>query len=240
MSLTDQESRSARRFVAARARTLDLVAAHETDALVDEQCAAGRDVISLYGSPHWLPPEHVRRAARSAIDDNGGAPLPDCRRCGRLWQNGSELRRESSPIPLRRSQSPTPPIMPCPSLFTTVLEPGAEILTFSPHYYYQGIITLAGGVPTYAATVQAEGWRWDIEALRAAVTPRTTAILVNTPTNPTGYTATREDLRLIVELAAERDLLIISDEAYDHTIYDGGEHISIASLPEPGSEHSRC
>jgi aspartate aminotransferase len=231
MRLTDEGSRSARRFVAARARALDPVAPNETDALVNELRAGGRDVISLYGSPHWLPPEHVRRAARSAVDDNSGAPA-----------SGLPALREAAAERIRTEKGITAdPVTEIAVtnaanhalyvVFTTVLEPGAEILTFSPHYYYQGIITLAGGVPTYAPTVQADGWRWDIEALRAAVTPRTTAILVNTPTNPTGYTATREDLKAIVKLAVERDLLIISDEAYDHTIYDDHEHISIASLP---------
>lgn len=229
--MTDDHPHGPRRFVAARARALDLVAAHETEALVNELRAAGRDVISLYGSPHWLPPEHVLRAARSAVDDNGGAPasgLPALREAvaERITTEKAITADPATEIAVTNAANHALYVV-----LTTVLEPGAEVLTFSPHYYYQGIITLAGGVPTYAPTAQADGWRWDIEALRAAVTPRTAAIIVNTPTNPTGYTATREDLKSIVELAGEHDLLIISDEAYDHTIYDHGEHISIASLP---------
>jgi aspartate/methionine/tyrosine aminotransferase len=117
-------------------------------------------------------------------------------------------------------------------LFATMLDSGDEVLTFSPHYYYQGLIELAGGVPTYAPTREVDGWTWDLDALRAAVTPRTKVVVVNTPTNPTGHVASDDDLRGVAAIAEEHDLLIVSDEAYDHTVYDGGRHRSIAALPE--------
>jgi aspartate/methionine/tyrosine aminotransferase len=217
--------------VAQRAASLELVASNETARLVRELRAAGADVLSLYGSPYWLPPEHVLEAARIAVSDNAGAPasgLPE------LLQAMSEqlLREKGIAASADREIAVTNAANHALSvLFTTVLEPGDEVLTFSPHYYYQGLVTLAGATPTYAETRQQDGWRWDLDALRGAVTDRTRVLIVNTPTNPTGYVATESDLRSIVELAIERDLLIVSDEAYDHTVYDGRPHLSTAALP---------
>jgi aspartate/methionine/tyrosine aminotransferase len=74
------------------------------------------------------------------------------------------------------------------------------------------------------------GWRWELDELERAITPRTKAIYINSPNNPTGGVLTRADLERLAAIATERDLWILSDEAYEHIIYKG-EHVSIASLP---------
>jgi aspartate/methionine/tyrosine aminotransferase len=231
MTAIEQEPMSPGRFAASRSRDLDLVASNETAAILGVRRAAGLEVISLFGSPFWLPPEHVLDAARAAVSDNRGAPasgLPALRAAmaKRIREEKGIVADPETEMAVTNAANHGLYVA-----FTTVLDPGDEVLTFSPHYYYQGTVTLAGGVPTYAETQQANGWAWEIDALRAAVTARTKVIVVNTPTNPTGYVATRDDLQAIVDIATERDLLIVSDEAYDHTVYDGAEHISIASLP---------
>jgi aspartate aminotransferase len=215
----------------ARARGLEPVAFRETADITRQVVAAGREVLSLYGSPHWLPPQHVLDAARAAVSENtavpvGGLPALQVAIAARLARENGMLVDPESEVLVTNAANHGLSV-----LFTTILDPGDEVLTFAPHYYYQGLIGLAGGVPTYADTSQENGWAWDHDALRAAVTPRTKVLLVNTPTNPTGYVANPADLRAIAELAAERDLLIVSDEAYDHTIYDGARHLSIAAVP---------
>jgi aspartate aminotransferase len=219
-------------MVAARAKALEPVAAQETMRITRELRAQGRDVVSLYGSPHWLPPEHVLSRARAAVSDNDGAPaegLPAL-----LEAIAARLARENAVHvdPEQEIVVTNAANHALSVLFAAMLDPGDEVLTFSPHYYYQGVIELAGGVPTYAPTRQEDGWAWDLDALRAAVTPRTKILVVNTPTNPTGHVASDDDLRGVAAIAADRDLLIVSDEAYDHTVYDRDGHRSIAALPE--------
>ena len=111
-----------------------------------------------------------------------------------------------------------------------LLEPGDEVIAFEPYYdSYAACIALAGGVRV-PVTLRPPSFRPDTEALRAAVTPRTRMILLNSPHNPTGAVFTRAELTAIAELACHRDLLVISDEVYEHMVYTG-EHVPIASLP---------
>jgi N-succinyldiaminopimelate aminotransferase len=111
-----------------------------------------------------------------------------------------------------------------------LVEPGDEVIAFEPYYdSYAACIALAGGVRV-PVTLRAPGFRPDLDELRAAVTPRTRLILLNTPHNPTGSVFTRDELTAIAELACERDLLVICDEVYEHMVYTG-EHVPIGSLP---------
>ncbi len=111
-----------------------------------------------------------------------------------------------------------------------LVEPGDEVIAFEPYYdSYAACIALAGGVRV-PVTLRAPAFRPDLGALRAAVTPRTRLILLNSPHNPTGSVFTRAELTAIAELACERDLLVISDEVYEHMVYSG-EHVPVGSLP---------
>ncbi len=111
-----------------------------------------------------------------------------------------------------------------------LVEPGDEVIAFEPYYdSYAACIALAGGTRV-PVTLRAPDFRPDLDELRAAVTPRTRLILLNTPHNPTGTVFTRDELTAIAELACERDLLVICDEVYEHMVYTG-EHVPIGSLP---------
>jgi N-succinyldiaminopimelate aminotransferase len=111
-----------------------------------------------------------------------------------------------------------------------LVEPGDEVIAFEPYYdSYAACIALAGGVRV-PVTLRAPEFRPDLDALRAAVTPRTRLILLNSPHNPTGSVFSRAELTAVAELACERDLLVISDEVYEHMVYSG-EHVPIGSLP---------
>ena len=114
-----------------------------------------------------------------------------------------------------------------------LLEPGDEVIALEPYYdSYAACIAMAGArrVPV---TLRPDGGRFalDLDELRAAVTDRTRLILLNTPHNPTGAVLPREQLAAIAELCTERGLLAVTDEVYEHLVFDGGEHVPLASFP---------
>ena len=112
-----------------------------------------------------------------------------------------------------------------------ILNPGEEVIVPTPCFVsYQAEVTLAGGVPIEIPTYAEDGFMLRREALEAAITPRTKAILIGYPNNPTGAVATRQAMLEIAEIAAAHDLVIISDELYDKLIY-GVEHVCFPALP---------
>ena len=105
------------------------------------------------------------------------------------------------------------------------------MLTLEPFYdSYSACIQLAGATRTTAA-LRAPDFALDADELRAAVTPATRVLLLNSPHNPTGRVLTRDELATIAELCVEHDLVCVSDEVYEHLVYDGLEHVPIATLP---------
>jgi N-succinyldiaminopimelate aminotransferase len=111
-----------------------------------------------------------------------------------------------------------------------LVEPGDEVIALEPYYdSYAACIAMAGGVRV-PVTLRPPDFRPDLGALAAAVTPRTRIILLNTPHNPTGAVLTRAELAAVAELACSRNLLVITDEVYEHLVFEG-EHVPIASLP---------
>ncbi len=114
-----------------------------------------------------------------------------------------------------------------------LLEPGDEVVALEPYYdSYAASIALAGGRRVPVTLRPHEGsFRLDLDELRAAVTDRTRLLLLNTPHNPTGTVLTRAELAAIAELAVERDLLVVTDEVYEHLVFDDAEHLPLASFP---------
>ncbi len=111
-----------------------------------------------------------------------------------------------------------------------LLEPGDEVIALEPYYdSYAACIAMAGAIRV-PITLRAPAFRPDLDALADAITSRTRLILLNSPHNPTGMVATRDELMAIAELAIRHDLLVISDEVYEHVVFEG-EHIPIATLP---------
>jgi N-succinyldiaminopimelate aminotransferase len=111
-----------------------------------------------------------------------------------------------------------------------LVEPGDEVIALEPYYdSYAANIAMAGGVRV-PVTLRPPDFRLNLDALRAAVTPRTRLILLNTPHNPTGAVLSRAELAAVAELACSRDLLVVTDEVYEHLVFDG-EHVPVASLP---------
>jgi len=111
-----------------------------------------------------------------------------------------------------------------------VCDPGDGIILFEPYYdSYKASVVMAGAVPAFV-TLEAPDWCYDASTLERAVTERTRAILVNTPHNPTGKVFSRAELEGIARLCMERDLVCITDEVYEHMVYEG-RHVPMATLP---------
>ena len=111
-----------------------------------------------------------------------------------------------------------------------VLDPGDEVVVFEPFYENYGPdAILTGATPRYV-TLHEPNWSIDPDELRRAITPRTRAIVVNSPHNPTGKVFDRAELELIADLCSEHDLVAFTDEIYEHIVYSG-EHIPLATLP---------
>lgn len=112
-----------------------------------------------------------------------------------------------------------------------LLEPGDEVILFEPYYsYHRSTLVATGAVPVFVKTA-APGWDISFEDFEAAITDRTRAVIVNTPSNPSGKIWTRDELERTAELCARHDLIVFTDEIYEHFLYDGNEHICPATLP---------
>jgi aspartate/methionine/tyrosine aminotransferase len=112
-----------------------------------------------------------------------------------------------------------------------VTNPGDEVVVFEPFYENYRPDALLCGAVSRLVTLHPPHWTFDPAELRAAFSPKTKAIIVNSPNNPTGRVFTRDELACIAELAQEFDTLVLTDEIYEHILYDGAEHVPMASLP---------
>lgn len=199
-----------------------------------EQAAKRPDVISLgVGEPDFKVPDHVRDAVFAALSrgesgytSNRG--LPELRRelAGYLASGfGLSYDPEDEIIVTAGSSQGLDLAL------RTVITPGDEVIIPAPGYVaYAPMVSLCGGKPVPVMTRMEEGFKLTADALRRAITPRTRALVVNYPNNPTGAIMTQEDWRPVAELAKAHDLIIISDEVYAELTY-GGRHASVAALP---------
>jgi aminotransferase len=115
--------------------------------------------------------------------------------------------------------------------FQALLNPGDEVIVFEPYYGYHVSTLAAVEARPVFVSLHPPGWEFTERVLEHAVTPRTRAILVNTPSNPSGKVFSRRELEIIAGVAEQYDLFVFTDEIYEHFLYDGLSHCSIASLP---------
>lgn len=205
------------------------------DARAKEMRALGRDVISFCaGEPDFKTPQYIRTAAHEALDMGltGYTAVPgtiELRRaiCAKL-KSDNGLTYEPAQIVVSNGAKA--------SLFTAMsalLNPGDEVLIPTPCWVsYPEMVRLAGGVPVLVPGSPEKGFVVEAEDLRPYVTERTKLLILNSPNNPNGCVWSRAQLAGIAELAVEKAFYVISDEIYEKLIYDGEEHVSIASLGE--------
>ncbi|MFF4257543.1 pyridoxal phosphate-dependent aminotransferase [Streptomyces sp. NPDC001663] len=188
------------------------------------------------GFPDTDGPEEVREAAVRALRDGRGNQYPP-------GPGIPELRTAIAAHQERRyglSYDPDSEVLvtagateAIAASLLALVEPGDEVIAFEPYYdSYAACIAMAGGKRVPVTLRPHEGsFRLDLDELRAAVTDRTRLLLINTPHNPTGTVLTREELTAIAELAVERDLLVVTDEVYEHLVFDDAEHLPLATFP---------
>ncbi|MES9620949.1 pyridoxal phosphate-dependent aminotransferase [Streptomyces tuirus] len=190
------------------------------------------------GFPDTDGPEEIREAAVRALRDGRGNQYPP-------GPGVPELRTAITAHQQRRyglSYDPDTEVLvtagateAIAAALLALVEPGDEVIAFEPYYdSYAACIAMAGGrrVPVTLRAHEDEGrFRLDLDELRDAVTDRSRLLLINTPHNPTGTVLTREELAAIAELAVERDLLVVTDEVYEHLVFDDAEHVPLASFP---------
>ena len=112
-----------------------------------------------------------------------------------------------------------------------IVDPGDEVVVFEPFYENYGPDAIMSGArPVYVPLVEPD-FNFEADRLRDAFSPRTKAIIINTPHNPSGKVFTRQELELVSELCCEYDALVVTDEIYEHILYDGARHVSPASVP---------
>lgn len=119
------------------------------------------------------------------------------------------------------------------NVFSTILNPGDEVIIPSPYWLsYPEIVRLADGIPVYVRADRSQDYKISAKQLEEACTGKTKALILNSPNNPSGMVYTKEELEAIAKVAIEKDFYVVADEMYEHLIYGGEAHISIASLNE--------
>ena len=191
------------------------------------------DVINLgIGQPDFDTPEFIRDAAKKALDD-GFTRYPPAKGFLDVREAITEKLRRENGIDADPSSEIFVAVGAMQVIFNTILhlvEPGQEVMVIDPGYDYYSQIGLFGGVPVAVPAFEKNGFKPDPDDIKAAVTDKTRMIILNTPSNPTGAMFDRQILQAIANIAMENDILVLSDEPYEHIVFDGNQHVSIAAF----------
>ncbi len=197
---------------------------------------AGEDVIALAGGdPDFDTPAHIVAAALSAMqqgETHYPSPMKGIPRA--LDAVAAKMARDND-----LSVDPMRNIIITPGgkwalylALSAILNPGDEVLVLEPYWVsYPALVTLTGGVPVAVSLPSEDNFRITAAQLRAHITPKTKAIMLNTPCNPTGRVMTLPERDAIVEVATEADLYVISDEIYEKLVFNGRQHYALAAAP---------
>ncbi len=198
-----------------------------------EMKAKGEQVFGLAGGePDKDTPENIKQAAIQALQ-NGATKYTPSAGLPELRQAISEkLKRDNgldyTPDQICVCSGAKPAVY---SALRAVISEGDEVIIPSPYWVsYPSMVQLCGGTPVFVETKAENGWKITADEFADAMTPRTKLIILTTPHNPTGAVYTEEELHAIGEVAIDEDILILSDEIYEHLIYDDAKHVSIAAL----------
>ncbi len=213
--------------VSARIAAINPSATLAVDAKAKELKAQGRPVIGFgAGQPDFPTPDYVVEAAAAAVRDRANhgytaaAGLPELREAlaaKTLRDSGYEV----DPAQILVTNGGKQAVY---SAFATLLDPGDEVLLLAPYWTtYPESITLAGGVPVQVTADESTGYLTTVEQLEAARTERTKVLLFNSPSNPTGAVYPREQVEAIGRWALEHGIWVVTDEIYEHLVYDGAE-----------------
>ncbi len=184
------------------------------------------------GYPDFDPPRELVEAAKLALDNGhnqysitwGAQELRDAIVRKAKAFNGIDADPESNVVVTCGS---TEAMM---AAMLSLVNPGDEVVIFEPFYENYGPDAVVSGAKPRHVPMRWPDWHVDDEDLKAAFTPRTKAVVVNTPNNPTGKVLTRDELRLLADLCADHDVVAVTDEIYEHIVYDDARHVSLATV----------
>ena len=211
------------------------------DAKAKAMAAAGEKVCGFgAGEPDFDTPEHIKEAAAKALRDgktkyapNDGIPELRAAIADKLAaENGLAYKPEHILVSNGAKHSLF-------NVFMALCRDGDEVIIPAPYWLsYPEMVRVAGGKPVFVRGSEANGLKITPEQVAAAVTPRTKALIMNSPSNPTGMVYTRAELQALVEVAVRKDLYIVSDEIYERMTYDGAQAVSVGSFSPEAFERT--
>ncbi|HHY82071.1 MAG TPA: pyridoxal phosphate-dependent aminotransferase [Clostridiales bacterium] len=205
------------------------------DAKAKKMLSEGHDVIGFgAGEPDFPTPDFIIQAAKDALDQGLTKYTPSSGTLKLRQAICRKLERDNNivytPDEIIVSNGAKHSLF---NIFQALLNPGDEVIIPQPYWLsYPEMVKMADGVSVFVNTREDNYFKITAESLKKAITPRTKALVLNNPSNPNGSVYTREELEEIAQAAVDYGFFIISDEIYEELVYDGMQHISIASLDE--------
>jgi len=195
--------------------------------------AEGIDVCGFgAGEPDFDTPEHIKRAAIEALEAGftkytPNAGIPELRQAiADKFAADNGLNYRAGQIIVSNGAKHA-----CYNAILATCQPGDEVIIPAPYWVsYPDMVRLVGAESVIVPTSERNAWKMRPEDFENAMTPRTKMLIMNTPGNPTGSVYTREELEAIINVAAEEDIYVLSDEIYEKLVYDDAKHVSVASL----------
>jgi aspartate aminotransferase len=203
--------------------------------------AAGEDVVGFgAGEPDFDTPQHIKDAAAKALADGftkytPAAGIPELRQAiadKHKRENGLTYKPSQIIVSCGGKHS-------CYNVILATCEEGDEVIIPAPYWLsYPEMVKLAGATPVIIATSDKTEFKVTPQQLRAAITPRTRLFVLNSPSNPTGSVYTPEEIKALGDICVEKGVLIMSDEIYEHLLYDGAKVKSVASFSPAHYDHT--
>lgn len=205
------------------------------DSKFKQMKADGLDVVGFgAGEPDFDTPQNIKDAAVNAINEGktkytpaSGTPYLKKAVCEKFLRDNG-LSYEPSQIVVSNGAKHS-----LINAFGAILNPGDEVIIPAPYWVsYPEMVKYNDGVPVVLHTKEENGFKISAHDLEKSITPKTKAFVLNSPCNPTGMLYTKQELEAIAEVVLKHKIFVISDEIYEHLVYDGAKHVSIASLGE--------
>ncbi|MDB6022216.1 MAG: aspartate/tyrosine/aromatic aminotransferase [Pedosphaera sp.] len=211
------------------------------DSKAKQMKADGIDVVGFgAGEPDFDTPQHIKDACAKALADGftkytPAAGIPELRKAiADKFQRDNGLTYKPSQVIVSCGGKHS-----CYNVIMATCEEGDEVIIPAPYWLsYPEMVKLAGATPVILQTSDQTEFKVTPAQLRQAITPRTRLFVLNSPSNPTGSLYSREEIKALGDICVEKGVLIMSDEIYEKLVYDGAEHVSVASFSQAHYEHT--
>jgi aspartate aminotransferase len=227
--------------ISQRAATLSPSLTLAIDSKAKQMKADGKDVVGFgAGEPDFDTPQHIKDAATKALAAGftkytPAAGIPELRQAiadKHKRENGLAYKSSQIIVSCGGKHS-------CYNVILATCEEGDEVVIPSPYWLsYPEMVKLAAAKPVIVETTDRTEFKITPEALRHAISPRTRLLILNSPSNPTGSVYSPEEIKALGDICVEKGVLIMSDEIYEHLLYDGARHQSVASFSQAHFEHT--